>query len=128
MARSGGTNGELDMEIVGLVQNSKYSGRGLARAWLVGDDGANVRRLVLRQVGVMALICGVIGLALGVSIGRLAEEQEQLFEAAPILWCLPPPWRCLDWWQCWPGSFPRNAHRRSIRCGRYAGSEPTWRG
>jgi predicted permease len=41
----------------------------------LGADGANVRRLVLRQVGVMAAIGGVIGLALAIWIGRQAESQ-----------------------------------------------------
>lgn len=44
----------------------------------LGADGANVRWLVLRQVGVMAAIGGVIGLALAIWIGREAESQ--LFE------------------------------------------------
>jgi len=44
----------------------------------LGADGANVRSLVLRQVGVMAAIGGVIGLALALWIGREAESQ--LFE------------------------------------------------
>jgi len=181
MARSGGTSGELDMEIVGLVQNSKYSEvkavvpplfftpyrqderigfisfyvrtetspetflrsipgivgaldsnlpveevrtmpqqvrenvfldrmistmsaafaalatllaaiglygvlaytvtqrtREFGLRMALGADGANVRRLVLRQVGVMAAIGGVIGLALAIWIGRQAESQ--LFE------------------------------------------------
>lgn len=181
MARSGGTSGELDMEIVGLVQNSKYSEvkavvpplfftpyrqderigfisfyvrtetspetflrsipgivgaldsnlpveevrtmpqqvrenvfldrmistmsaafaalatllaaiglygvlaytvtqrtREFGLRMALGADGANVRRLVLRQVGVMAAIGGAIGLALAIWIGRQAESQ--LFE------------------------------------------------
>jgi predicted permease len=44
----------------------------------LGADGANVRRLVLRQVGVMAAMGGAIGLALAIWIGREAESQ--LFE------------------------------------------------
>jgi predicted permease len=44
----------------------------------LGADGGNVRRLVLRQVAIMAAIGGVIGLALAVAIGRNAESQ--LFE------------------------------------------------
>jgi predicted permease len=181
MARSGGTSGELDMEIVGLVQNSKYSEvkavvpplfftpyrqderigfisfyvrtetspetflrsipgivgaldsnlpveevrtmpqqvrenvfldrmistmsaafaalatllaaiglygvlaytvtqrtREFGLRMALGADGANVRRLVLRQVGVMAAIGGVIGLVLAIWIGGQAESQ--LFE------------------------------------------------
>lgn len=44
----------------------------------LGADGGNVRRLVLRQVGILAAIGGAIGLALGLAIGRGAESQ--LFE------------------------------------------------
>lgn len=40
----------------------------------LGADGGSVRGLVLRQVGVMALIGGVIGLAASVAIGRAAES------------------------------------------------------
>jgi predicted permease len=48
----------------------------------LGADGANVRRLVLRQVGLLAIVGGVIGLALGIAIGRIAEKEEQLFEVS----------------------------------------------
>lgn len=48
----------------------------------LGADGGNVRRLVLGQVGLLALFGGVIGLALGVTIGRVAEQNEQLFEVS----------------------------------------------
>jgi predicted permease len=44
----------------------------------LGADGANVRRLVLRQVGVMAAIGGTVGLGMAIWIGREAESQ--LFE------------------------------------------------
>ena len=44
----------------------------------LGADGANVRWLVLRQVGLMALIGGVVGLGLAWAIGGAAESQ--LFE------------------------------------------------
>lgn len=41
----------------------------------LGADGANVRRLVLKQVGLMALIGGVVGLGLAWGIGGAAESQ-----------------------------------------------------
>jgi len=44
----------------------------------LGADGANVRGLVLRQVGVMAAIGGTLGLGMAIWIGREAESQ--LFE------------------------------------------------
>lgn len=44
----------------------------------LGADGANVRRLVLKQVGLMALIGGLVGLGLAWAIGGAAESQ--LFE------------------------------------------------
>jgi len=44
----------------------------------LGADGANVRGLVLKQVGVMAVIGGVIGLTMAWGIGGAAESQ--LFE------------------------------------------------
>jgi predicted permease len=44
----------------------------------LGADGANVRRLVLKQVGVMAAIGGVAGLGMAWFIGGAAESQ--LFE------------------------------------------------
>ena len=44
----------------------------------LGADGARVRGMVLRQVGWMTVIGGVIGLAAAVGIGRLA--QSLLFE------------------------------------------------
>ena len=44
----------------------------------LGADGANVRRLVLRQVGAMAAIGGTLGLGMAIWIGREAESQ--LFE------------------------------------------------
>lgn len=48
----------------------------------LGADGGNVRRLVLRQVGLLTIIGGVIGIALAVLIGRAAEQAEQLFEVS----------------------------------------------
>jgi predicted permease len=44
----------------------------------LGADGANVRRLVLKQVGLMALIGGLVGFGLAWAIGGAAESQ--LFE------------------------------------------------
>jgi ABC-type antimicrobial peptide transport system permease subunit len=44
----------------------------------LGADAAQVRRLVLRQVGVMVLIGGAIGLAGAVALGRVARSM--LFE------------------------------------------------
>jgi predicted permease len=44
----------------------------------LGADGANVRSLVLKQVGLMAIIGGVIGLVMSYFIGTGAESQ--LFE------------------------------------------------
>ena len=44
----------------------------------LGADGANVRRLVLKQVGIMALVGGLVGLGLAWGIGGAAESQ--LFE------------------------------------------------
>lgn len=41
----------------------------------LGADGANVRRLVLKQVGLMALIGGVVGLGLAWGIGGAAQSQ-----------------------------------------------------
>jgi predicted permease len=41
----------------------------------LGADGANIRRLVIRQVGVMVLIGGVIGIAAALGLGRLAQSQ-----------------------------------------------------
>jgi ABC-type antimicrobial peptide transport system permease subunit len=38
----------------------------------LGADGGQVRGLVLRQVGVMALIGGVVGLAAAIGIGQAA--------------------------------------------------------
>ena len=40
----------------------------------LGADSANVRRLVLRQVGLMTAIGGAIGLAAAVALGRAAES------------------------------------------------------
>jgi len=40
----------------------------------LGADGPRVRRMVLRQVGWMALIGGVLGLAGAIGIGRLAQS------------------------------------------------------
>lgn len=46
----------------------------------LGADGASVRGLVLRQVGIMALIGGVLGLVMAYYIGQAAKSQ--LFEVA----------------------------------------------
>ena len=40
----------------------------------LGADSANVRRLVLRQVGMMTAVGGAIGLAAAVALGRAAES------------------------------------------------------
>jgi ABC-type antimicrobial peptide transport system permease subunit len=40
----------------------------------LGADAANVRRLVLRQVGLMTLIGAAIGLASALALGRAAES------------------------------------------------------
>ena len=40
----------------------------------LGADGARVRRLVMRQVGVMLLIGGVIGIVAAVGLGRAARS------------------------------------------------------
>ncbi len=40
----------------------------------LGADSANVRRLVLRQVGLMTAVGGAIGLAAAVALGRAAES------------------------------------------------------
>jgi predicted permease len=40
----------------------------------LGADSANVRRLVLRQVGLMTVVGGAIGLAAAVALGRAAES------------------------------------------------------
>ena len=40
----------------------------------LGADASNVRRLVLRQVGLMTLVGGVIGLASALALGRAAES------------------------------------------------------
>ena len=53
-----------------VSQRTKEFGLRMA----LGADGANVRRLVLRQVGIMALLGGVIGLALAWGIGAQAES------------------------------------------------------
>jgi len=40
----------------------------------LGADGGTVRGMVMKQVGVLALIGGVIGLAVAIGVGRLAES------------------------------------------------------
>ena len=40
----------------------------------LGADGANVRKLVMRQVGVMLLIGGAIGIAVALGLGRAARS------------------------------------------------------
>ena len=40
----------------------------------LGADAANVRRLVLRQVGSMTCVGALIGLAIAVALGRVAES------------------------------------------------------
>ena len=40
----------------------------------LGADSANVRRLVLRQVGLMTAVGGAIGLAAALALGRAAES------------------------------------------------------
>jgi predicted permease len=41
----------------------------------LGADGVNIRRLVLKQVGVMMLIGGTIGVAAALGLGRVARSQ-----------------------------------------------------
>jgi predicted permease len=45
----------------------------------LGADSARVRRLVLRQVALLAIIGGIVGLSLAWAIGGVAESNEQLF-------------------------------------------------
>ena len=45
----------------------------------LGADGRNLRGLVLKQVAVLAIVGGVVGLAMAWAIGGLAESSEQLF-------------------------------------------------
>jgi predicted permease len=40
----------------------------------LGADGGRVRGMVLRQVGVMALVGGLVGLAVAIGVGRAAES------------------------------------------------------
>jgi ABC-type antimicrobial peptide transport system permease subunit len=40
----------------------------------LGADGGNVRAMVLRQVGMMTLIGGVIGIAAAIALGRGAQS------------------------------------------------------
>ncbi|MDP2318007.1 MAG: ABC transporter permease [Acidobacteriota bacterium] len=40
----------------------------------LGADGGRVRGMVMRQVGVMALVGGAIGLVIAIGVGRLAES------------------------------------------------------
>ena len=47
----------------------------------LGADAARVRRLVLRQVAMMTVVGGVIGLAVALALGRTA--QSLLFGLAP---------------------------------------------
>jgi ABC-type antimicrobial peptide transport system permease subunit len=45
----------------------------------LGADARNVRGLVLRQVAILAVVGGAIGLGLAWAIGGAAESNEQLF-------------------------------------------------
>ncbi len=45
----------------------------------LGAQGSNVKGLVLKQVAVLALIGGTIGLGMAWAIGGIAESEEQLF-------------------------------------------------
>ena len=40
----------------------------------LGADGSRVRGMVMKQVGVMAIIGGAIGLVIAIAVGRLAES------------------------------------------------------
>ena len=40
----------------------------------LGADGRRVRGMVMKQVGVMALVGGAIGLVIAIGVGRLAES------------------------------------------------------
>jgi ABC-type antimicrobial peptide transport system permease subunit len=40
----------------------------------LGADGGRVRGMVMKQVGVMALVGGAIGLAIAIAVGRMAES------------------------------------------------------
>lgn len=45
----------------------------------LGAQGSNVKGLVLKQVAILALVGGTIGLAMAWAIGGIAESEEQLF-------------------------------------------------
>jgi predicted permease len=45
----------------------------------LGADGRNVRGLVLKQVALLAIVGGIVGLGMAWAIGGLAESKEQLF-------------------------------------------------
>ncbi len=58
----------------------------------LGADAANVRRLVLRQVGLMTCVGAVIGLASAFALGRAAESLLFQMNARDPMVFAPPRW------------------------------------
>jgi len=57
-----------------LAYNVAQRTRELGMRLALGAEPAQLRGIVLRQVGLMALIGGVIGLAVAIALGRMAES------------------------------------------------------
>ena len=82
-----------------ITQRTREFGLRMA----LGADRGNVRGMVLRQVGRMALLGGVIGLAAAIALGRLARSM--LYEARSARSNGFSPSRCCFW-----GSLPWEPH------------------
>jgi putative ABC transport system permease protein len=83
----------------------------------LGATRGSVRWLVLRQVGVIAMVGGTLGLAFAILLGRAA--QALLFGlqfTTPLCW--PRPLSCSCSWPWRRRSCPRIARPASIPCAR----------
>src|SRR5205085_479447 len=71
MGSGSGYRSKQDTMIVGVAQNAKYSE---VKRMALGAAPGRVRSMVLKQVGWMTAVGGVIGLAGAVALGRGAES------------------------------------------------------
>ena len=81
----------------------------------LGADGARVRRMILGQVGWMTVVGGVVGLALAVGAGRLAQSLLFEIQGHDPLTIAVPQWPSVPSRSA-PGSFPPCARPASSRC------------